>query len=158
MASKKTIIAASTAVMVSLIVASVVTPLFLSYQPAAEITNPVDVKKFFSDEQINTEWGESYNIVEKIPKKDVLFDLTNYNYSYDVHELIFQKDLIEKNLLKLIKSQILKDQKFFDDNNLYVQVRYHNETPKNLWIDTRWTNKNSYLVLYYNRVSLDIDI
>ncbi len=157
MASKKTIIALSTGVMVSLIVASIITPLFLSYEPTKK-TEPVDVQKFFSDEQLHTEWGDSYNIVNRIPKKDLLFDLTNYNYSYDIHELNFEKDLIEKNLLKLIKLQILKDQKFFDDNNLYVQVRYHDESSKSLWIDTRWTNKNSYLVLYYNRVSLDIDI
>ncbi len=157
MVSKKTIISVSSAALVVLVLCSIILPLFLSYKPIKK-TEPVDVQKFFNDEQLHDEWGESYNLVSHIPKKEILFELTNYNYTYSIQDLKFDKESINKNLLSLMKSQVLKDQKYLNENNLYIQVRYRYESPESLLIDSRWTNKNNYITLYYNRVRVDIDI
>ncbi len=157
MANKKTIFSLSTVAMVMLVIASIVTPLFLSYSKKSTVT-PTDVKKFFSDEEIHKEWGQSYFITEHIPRKDIVFNLTNYSYAYDLNSLEFDQDNVNKNLLGMLKNQIIKEQKFFNDSNLYLQLRYRCISPKKLLIDSRWTNKNNAITLYYNSVSLDIDI
>ncbi len=157
MASKKSLITVSSTIMVIIVLCSILLPLFLSYKPSKKI-EPTDAKKFFSDTVLHKEWGESYNIVNKIPKDEVLTQLTNYNYVYDVKDLKYVGNEVQQNLLNLIKEQIYKSQKYFNESNLFLQVRYQEATPTSLLIDARWTNRNNYLTLYYNKVNLDINI
>lgn len=160
MVNKKTLMLISTIFLISLLGVAIFLPMYVNakYKKIDVIDKKNNIKEFFTNKDINKNQAKNFTIVNKLEKKDILNSLTNYLKVYDLNLLSFDNKLIKSNLLNIIKNKILLEQKQFNNNNIYLQLRYELVNDDELKIDIRWTQKNNYLALYYDQGKINISI
>ncbi len=158
MENRKKWISIGAAILALLVTVAFFLPLFFNYQ--SKLTNNTNInpnaQAFFSNRDINEKEGIKFNIVEKIDNELLLQNLTNYTTYAKPNEIQFDEQQIKQNITSLLKTEILKRQKFLSEKNLYLQVRYALSDKLNLLLDLRWTDKISCTTFYFDRVKLNI--
>lgn len=125
-----------------------------------EIDN--NFKQYFNDK--NIDYKNSTNIKFDIDKYRSLFlySLTNWQDNNNQSNIKFMINLVEKNLINILKL-VIKDTNLFNDNkSLYINAKYSVNSEKELLIDVRWADRNSLIMnqnlkLYWNKLNLKIN-
>lgn len=119
-------------------------------------------KQYFTDR--NIDYKSSTNVKFNIDqfRSLCLYSLTNWNDVNSQSEIRFIINLVDKNLINILKILIKDNYLFSDNNSLYINAKYSFNSEKEILIDVRWADRSSLIMnknpkLYWNKFNLKID-